>query len=56
MWRVGHVEVRDEIRVWRVLSDHGEEGRRFMRGFRERLERELRQDEILIVARSIDTV
>lgn len=56
VWRVGRVEVRDEIRVWRVLSDRGDEGLRFMRDFRARLERELRQDEVLIVVRSIDTL
>lgn len=56
LWRVGSVTIKDEILVWRVLSDRGEEGRAFLKALRERLERDMHQDEILIVARSVETI
>jgi hypothetical protein len=55
-WKVGGMMIRDELVIWRVLSDKGAEGDGFLRRIKERLEKALQQDVILIVRRQVDTL
>ena len=54
VWRFGQTVIQDKITVWRILSDRGDDGDRFMRDLRERLERELNQTQILLVRRRVE--
>jgi hypothetical protein len=56
LWKIGGQVVRDEIRIWRILSTEGSDGDAFMREFRRRLERELKEEMILIVRREVGQV
>jgi hypothetical protein len=56
LWKVGGMTVRDELVIWRVLSDKGPVGDEFLSRIKTRLEKALRQDLILIVRRSVETV
>jgi hypothetical protein len=51
-WKIGGIEQRDEIVIWRVLSA-GEDAGPFMKDFKKQMERELRQDKILIICRQV---
>ena len=53
IWKVGGIEVRDEIVIWRILSGEGRRGDAFLRKTKAALERELEQDEILVIRRSV---
>jgi len=53
-WKVGGTVVRDEIVIWRVISDEGEAGDKFLRETQKALEKALDQDKILIIKKSID--
>jgi hypothetical protein len=53
-WTFGGVTYRDEIVVYRVLSDRVRVARRFFREFKEELKRKLKQKEILIVEKDAD--
>jgi hypothetical protein len=53
LWKFGNVVYRDEIVIYRVLSSEARAATRFLRAMRRRLESELNQDEILIVARDV---
>ncbi len=48
-WRVGEVTYRDEIVIFRVISAEEETARVYFRTLKEKLKRELAQEEILIV-------
>jgi len=56
LWKVGAVTVRDEVVVWRALSDKGEAGDELMREVKQVLERLLAQDVILIVRREVEVL
>jgi len=47
---------RDEIVIYRVLTSKPRAARRFLLQLKAELKRELRQEEILIVERDVDTV
>ena len=53
-WTFGGVTYRDEIVVYRVLSDRVRITRSFFRQLKEELKRTLRQEEILIVEKDAD--
>ncbi len=48
-WKMGPVVFRDEVVLFRVLTDRVGPARRFFRAYKEELKRELGQEEILIV-------
>lgn len=52
-WRLGPIEIQDEIFIWRVLAEDSVAHEDFMRELRARLEREFAQDEILILKRAL---
>lgn len=53
-WKSGGTVLRDEIVVWRVLSEEGPAGDDFLRGLKAELEKDLKEDKILIVRRAVD--
>jgi hypothetical protein len=55
LWKVGSVTVRDEVAIWRILSDKGAEGDRIIAQIKARLERCLAQDLVMVVRRSVDS-
>jgi hypothetical protein len=55
-WRIGSTTYRDEIIIYRALASDGEGSRRFLRQLKQRLEKELEQDEILILQRDVETL
>jgi hypothetical protein len=56
LWRMGGVTYRDEIVVYRVLTSRSTMARRFLARLKERLKRDLKQEEILIVERDVETL
>lgn len=55
-WKVGGIMVRDELVIWRVLSNKGAAGDEFLRTVKERLEKALEQDVILVIRRRVDVL
>jgi hypothetical protein len=55
-WKVGNVVFHDDIVIYRVLAVKQHPARRFLMELKEELERELRQEEILIVERKIEVL
>lgn len=57
-WKVGKSEFRDAILILRTLAaaDRGAEARPFFSALKERLKKELQQEEILIVERQVRLV
>ena len=55
-WKVGNVVFQDEIVIYRVLAVKQHPARRFLMDLKAELERELRQEEILIVERKIEVL
>jgi hypothetical protein len=55
-WRMEDVIYRDEIVIYRVLSSKPRSARRFLLRLKAELKRELRQEEILIIEREVDTL
>ena len=55
-WRAAGVTYRDEIVVFRVLATDPAEARRFLAELKEELKRELKQEEVLIVERDVETL
>jgi hypothetical protein len=55
-WRMGDVTYRDEIVIYRVLTSRTNAARRFLAQLKQRLKRELNQEEILIVERDVETL
>ena len=55
-WRMGDVTFRDEIVIFRVLASNARSARRFLRQLKERLKKELDQEQILIVERDVGTL
>jgi len=55
-WRMGGVTYRDEIIVYRVVAPNTRTARRFLRRIKEELKRDLRQEEILIIERDVNTL
>ena len=56
LWRVGPVTFRDQVVIFRVLTENVREARGFFRALKENLKKELRQEEILIVEKDAETL
>ncbi|MFL5812959.1 MAG: hypothetical protein ACJ763_05230 [Bdellovibrionia bacterium] len=54
LWKIGGVTVRDEIVIWRILSNRGQAGDQFIRNAKTELQKLLRQNEILVVRRQVE--
>ena len=55
-WQVGNVVFHDDIVIYRVLAVKQHPARRFLMDLKDELERELRQQEILIVERKVEVL
>jgi hypothetical protein len=55
-WRMGDVTYRDEIVIYRMLASSARVARRFLAQLKQRLKRDLKQEEILIVERNVETL
>jgi hypothetical protein len=55
-WQMGDVTYRDEIVIYRVLARRAAAARRFLAQLKQRLKREFKQEEILIVERDEETL
>ena len=55
-WRMAGVTYRDEIIILRVVTRSRRAARRFLTRLKEELKRDLRQEEILIIERDVDTL
>jgi len=53
---MGGATYYDEIVIFRVITSRPDEARRYLSDMKERLKRELAQEEILIVERKIETL
>jgi len=55
-WKLGGVTYRDEIVIYRVLTNRVRSARRFLSRLKQRLKHELQQEEILIIERDVETL
>ena len=55
-WQMAGVTYHDEIVIYRVLSANLRSARSFLRRLKEKLKKDLKQEEILIVERDIRTL
>ena len=55
-WRMGNVTYRDEIVIYRVLATRPRIARKFLARLKEDLRKSFRQEEILIVERTVETI
>ena len=56
LWTMAGVTYRDEIVIYRMITSNEQEARRFLSDLKEWLKEELRQEEILIVERNVETL
>lgn len=56
LWRVGPVTFRDQVVIFRVLTEDDRMARRFFRAMKESLKIELQQEEILIVEKDAEVL
>lgn len=52
-WKFGNITYRDQIVIYRVISQDAATSREFLSNLKVRLKRDLRQEEILIIEREI---
>jgi len=55
-WKAGDVTYRDEIVIYRVVTRNARSARRFLRRFKEELKAALRQEDIFILERDVQTL
>jgi hypothetical protein len=55
-WKMSGVTYRDEIVIYRVLASRLRAARRFLTRLKQRLKRDFKQEEILIVERDVETL
>jgi len=55
-WTVAGITYRDEIVIYRVITSDAQEARRFLANLKEWLKETLRQEEILVVERDVETL
>jgi hypothetical protein len=55
-WQMAGMTYRDEIVIFRVVASNTRVARRFLRQLKEELKRDLRQEEILIIERDVETL
>ncbi len=53
-WTLGGVTYRDQIVIFRVITDKARSARRFFGQLKEELKRDLQQEEILIVEKDVE--
>jgi hypothetical protein len=53
-WKLGPMTYQDEIVIYRVLTNRGSSSRRYLSALKKWLKSELRQEEILIIERTVD--
>lgn len=53
-WRIGPVRVRDQIQIWRILSDKNADD--YFDQLKKRLEQALQQQKILITRRAVTEI
>jgi len=56
LWKMGAVVYRDEIVIYRVLATRPRIARKFLARLKEDLRKSFRQEEILIVERTVETI
>lgn len=56
VWKVGRATFRDEITILRVLADDDAAADDFFPALKAEMERDLRQEEVLIIAREVTLV
>jgi hypothetical protein len=56
LWRMGPVTFRDQIVIFRVLAGKVRSARRFFKALKQELKTELKQEEILVVERDVETL
>jgi hypothetical protein len=56
LWRMGRITYRDEIVIYRVLTEKTRAARRFLVQLKQELKKSFRQQEILIVERDVETL
>jgi hypothetical protein len=54
LWKIGGVTVRDEIVIWKILSNRGPAGDQFIRDIKLKLQEILQQNEILVIRRQVE--
>jgi hypothetical protein len=55
-WKLANVTYSDEIVIYRVITARARSARKFLTGLKRELKQELRQEEILIVERDVQTL
>lgn len=55
-WKMNEVTYRDEIVIYRVLASSVRAARRFLAQLKEQLKKDLKQEEILIIERDVETL
>ena len=55
-WTMAGITYRDEIVIYRVITSDEQAARQFLSDLKEWLKEELRQEEILIVERNVETL
>jgi hypothetical protein len=56
VWKMGDVTFRDDIVVVRVVTHDTPSAREFMKRLKRNLKRSLNQEDILIIARTVETI
>jgi hypothetical protein len=56
LWTIAGLTYRDEIVIYRVITSDEQNARRFLSDLKGRLKEALKQEEILIVARDVETL
>ena len=55
-WKMGDVVYRDEIVIYRIVAQNTRAARKFLRRLKKKLERDLKQEKVLIIERDIETL
>jgi len=55
-WKFAGMHYHDQVVIYRVISEHSTRSRKFLSSLKERLKKELNQEEILIVERQISVL
>lgn len=55
-WKMGNVVFHDQIVIFRVLTEDPRRARKFFRQFKEKLKKDLDQEEILIVEKDANAI
>lgn len=56
LWKFGGITFRDKVVILRVLAEDGPEAHYFFKAFREQIQKELAQAELLIVERDVKVI